>query len=209
MVQRNISLIYKNIWIYRLIMNFLYMGRYSKRFKDVINYINLEEGGTVVELCFGDIYIAKYCHENKINWVGYDFNQSFIQNAKQNNFDAHYVDLLDSSSFFTDFHSINKVDMVIMMGSLYHFHNEIKPLIHKIMTYCDKFLISEPISSFSRILGPIGWLAKRSANIGHGNETFRYDEKTLLGELGKICKDRYKLTTLEIKGDLICRIEWK
>ncbi len=155
------------------------------------------------------IYIAKYCHENKINWVGYDFNQSFIQSAKQSNFDAHYINLLDDSSFITAFHSINKVDMVIMMGSLYHFHNKIKPLIHKIMTFCEKFLISEPISSLSRISGPIGWMAKRSANIGHGSEVFRYDKNVLIEELGKLCKDRYKLTILEINRDLICQIEWK
>ncbi|MBT4731643.1 class I SAM-dependent methyltransferase [Candidatus Woesearchaeota archaeon] len=207
--KNNISLIYRKVWLYRLIMNLLYKGGYNRRFDVVIKYIDLEKGDKVAEFCFGDTHIAKYCYKNGVDWVGYDFNPNFIRYAKQNAFNAYFIDLLNPSSFSQIIYSNDRVDVAIMMGSLYHFHDNIGQLIHQIMAYCNKFVISEPVGSLSNLSGPIGWLAKRSANAGHGNEAFRYDTNTLLLELEGLCRERYKLTILEVKRDLICQIEWK
>ncbi|MBT5400088.1 hypothetical protein HOL24_06060 [bacterium] len=203
------SLIYKNIWIYRLVMNFLYYGRYKKRFNDVIKYISLDEGSRVIEYCFGDLYIANYCFSNKISWVGYDINRSFIQNAKKNGFSAYFLNLLNQSSFSKIIDTNEKFNMAIIMGSLYHFHDNIENLINQIMSHCEKLLISEPISSLSNISGPVGWMAQKSANVGHGDEVFRYDKNTLIRDLERLCEKHYKLTVFKIEKDLICQIEWK
>ena len=38
-----------------------------------------------------------------------------------------------------------KTDLIIMISSLYHFHDIMENLIHHIMKYCDSFIISEPV----------------------------------------------------------------
>ena len=38
-------------------MNVLYLGRYRQRFKDITNELGPRDNN-IIELCFGDIYIA-------------------------------------------------------------------------------------------------------------------------------------------------------
>jgi len=96
--KNNISLIYRKVWLYRIIMNLLYKGGYNRRFDVVIKYIDLKKGDKVAEFCFGDIHIAKYCYKNGVDWVGYDFNPNFIRYARQNAFNAYLIDLLNPSA---------------------------------------------------------------------------------------------------------------
>ena len=68
------SFVYCHIFVYRLILNILFLGCYKLRFKKVIAMIDSRLEKKVVELCFGDIYIAKWCKCNEVDYVGFDIN---------------------------------------------------------------------------------------------------------------------------------------
>src|SRR3989344_2200070 len=91
-VHRCMSFIYKSIQIYRLVMGILYHGDYTGRFTRLMDLIHPGDK-TIVELCFGDIYIAEFCRNNDKKWIGYDLNPSFVQHARRQGFNAIQADV--------------------------------------------------------------------------------------------------------------------
>lgn len=174
-MKKTVSLVYKNIYIYRLIMNFLYGMKYKKRFENIISLINNEEKD-IVELCFGDTFIAKYAKENNKNWKGFDINDSFVSYAIAEGFDATNKNIL--------LDSIPKSDVCIMAGSLYHFIDNIEFVLGKMLKSSKKVIISEPIKNLSNNKY-IGFFAKKSANAGNGEEEFRFTEISFLNILNQ------------------------
>lgn len=174
------SLVYKNIYIYRILLNIIYQGRYKSRFSAITPL--LQGSHSVTELCFGDIHIAKFCNENHINWIGYDLNNSFVKFAQKHGYAALYSDILKLES-------LPKSDIVLVQGSLYHFHQDIEALFSLIFASTNTLIISEPIKNLSSSKGLIGILARRSANTGKGEEPFRYTEATIIKMLDSIKRD--------------------
>ena len=165
------SIVYRNIHVYRLILNLVYAGKYRSRFDDVATALVGHKH--VLELCFGDTYVANHCRDNGIKWTGYDLNESFVQSACEDGFDAYRTDILGESPFPQN-------DLTVIQGSLYHFHDLIDVLFDKVFHSTHELLVSEPVRNLSSGPGVIGWLARRSANAGKGHEQFRYNEQTLL-----------------------------
>ena len=167
------SLVYRNIPFYRAVMNLLYQGKYKQRFHYITKFI---EGQRVVELCFGDIYIADFCKSKNINWIGYDVNERFLSYAKKLGFDARFADLKKLTA-------LPEADTCIMAGSLYHFHEDLESIIQKMFDASDKIIISEPVLNLSSSKGIIGFIAKRSATVGDKKENFRFDKSSFLSML--------------------------
>lgn len=165
------SLVYKNIYLYRSILNVIYLGLYRSRFKK-ITYL-LKGTDSVVDLCFGDIYIAKYCKKHNINWIGYDLNPSFVDYAIKKGYNACCKDILSIDSF-------PKCSVCIIQGSLYHFNSNLNELFTLIFNSTNRIIISEPIRNLSSEDGLIGQIAKKSANVGKGNEVFRFTKETFI-----------------------------
>ena len=89
---------------------------------------------------------------------------------------------------------IPMADVVIMMGSLYHFHDILDELVNNVMMSSPRFIISEPIKNLSSRDDIIGYIARNSANAGHGEEIFRFNQKTLIEKLEKISNGRYDIS---------------
>ena len=197
------SLIYKNIHFYRFLMNILYAGNYKKRFSKIIDVIEQEAPKSVLELCFGDTFIAAYCSKKNIVWTGIDINEHFVERATKKGFKAICSDILLPGSFGTN-------DLCLISGSLYHFNPSQRiDLFQKMLSASKKIIICEPIRNLSDQKGLIGFIARRSANAGKGNEHFRYNEQSLqavLHELGKILGFTHKVVGV-IKKDIIIVIE--
>jgi len=199
------SLIYSNIWVYRFVMNVLYLGGYSARFKDLISCAKFKSNNDeqILELCFGDIYIARWAQRAGIKYTGIDVNEVFVLYAASQGIDARQEDL----------HKISKLpdtSVTVMMGSLYHFHNDLKAFVDKIMASSPRFIISEPVRNLSSHKGFIGWIARRSTKAGRGNESFRYDELVLIDSLARVCGERYTIQVLKRgKKDIIIELKWK
>jgi hypothetical protein len=171
-VKNNISLIYRNIWIYRLVMNMLYFGRYRQRFADIADELGAKDH-TVVELCFGDIYIAKHCKENGRHWVGYDINDVFVNYALEQGYKAVGTDILSLES-------LPKADVLIFAGSLYHFYENMHK-IWQLMTSCStKIILSEPIKNITSINNFLGKIGARASTVRNGAEAFRFNRHSLI-----------------------------
>ena len=176
-MSEEVSIIYKNIFIYRSVMNLIYGGNYNKRFKKIIGLIDQEKVSSVTELCFGDTIIANYCKEKNILWNGIDINGIFVDRAKKQGYNAICNDIVKVAAFA-------KSDICIISGSLYHFnHDERLQLFKKMFSASDKVIISEPIKNLSDNKGIIGYIARRSANAGAGNEVFRFNQQSLIAML--------------------------
>jgi len=180
-------------------MNLLYFGKYKYRFRHIYKYIN--NTTSILELCFGDVYTASFCKKNNINWIGIDIYKNFVEKAKKMGYNAIEKNINEISVF-------PKSQLCLIMGSLYHFNYNLSLLLEKILASSNKIIISEPIINLSNKKGIIGFLAKKSANAGNGNENYRYTETTLLDELNKF-KDKlsYSFNVLErYNKDIIIEI---
>lgn len=164
------SIVYSNIHLYRVVLNLLYAGTYRSRFEDVTRHLSGRV--SVLELCFGDIWVAKYCRERGIAWTGFDINESFVRSACKKGYNAFCTDV-------SSMDALPKNDITVIQGSLYHFHEEMSSLLAKIFASTDALLVSEPVRNISSSGGAIGWLARRSADAGKGHEHFRYDADSL------------------------------
>ncbi len=152
-------------------MNMLYTSGYKKRFDGIIRILKEYKPKQVLELCFGDVLIAEFCKSNAIEWHGFDSNAYFVRQAKLKGFNADGVDLLSIAK-------LPEADICIMIGSLYHFHEDIHNTLDKILKSSTKIIISEPIKNLSDQKNFIGWFARKSANAGKGDEQFRYNENS-------------------------------
>ena len=171
------SFVYRNIFIYRFVMNILYLGKYKSRFNRVIQHIKAYPTGIrVLELCFGDIYLAEFCKATGYSWTGLDINTDFVNTAKKRGFDARQADLKLAKQ-------LPEADVCVMMGSLYHFHSQVDLLLSMMFQASQTVVLSEPVSNLSSRKNWIGLLARRAANAGNGHEVFRYNKRSFLDML--------------------------
>ena len=166
------SLVYYNIFTYRLVMQVLYRGTYRTRFRRIINVMG-RDVRSVCDLCFGDTYIAQWCRTHGVQWTGVEINHYFCERARRQGFTVREGDL-----FAID---LPHVDVVVMAAALYHFHNDLSALFDRVFSRSPRFIISEPVRNVSR--GRLGAWAKYVANPGTGDATFRYDEDSLRAAL--------------------------
>jgi hypothetical protein len=165
------SFIYRHILLYRIIMNLLYLGKYKKRFGDIIALFEKEDR-IIVELCFGDIYIASHCRKTGKAWTGYDMNKSFVAHATNKGFSAEAVDVITMES-------LPPADVCIMAGSLYHFHDFMDKLFLLMLASTRKIIISEPVKNITSSHGMAGKIAACLSNAGKGREQFRFNHESL------------------------------
>lgn len=184
-------------------MQLLYLGRYKHRFAVVIDQLKaIPPGSQILELCFGDIYIAEYCKSMALSWRGFDINGLFVRAARRKGFDAGIADLDNLASF-------PEADVIIMMGSLYHFHPDEGAMLEKMFRSAHTVIISEPVSNLSTAGGLIGYIAKRAANAGKGNEVYRFQTSTFMAFLEeKRHQIGYRITSVNHLGkDIIVKLE--
>jgi hypothetical protein len=175
------SLMYKNIPLYRITMNLLYGGKYKERFNRITQLID-EKDVRVMELCFGDTILAQYCRNNRKKWMGMDFNEGFVANARKKGFNAVRADLLDMTA-------LPKSDICVMAGSLYHFAGYFDKIVSLMLDAAEKVIICEPTTNLAHRKGWVGWLARQFSNAGKGNENFRFTQESFLRLLDRLKKE--------------------
>ncbi len=193
-MDKKISLVYKNIYLYRIVMNILYGMKYKKRFDDIVDLLN-ENDENIIELCFGDIYIAEYAKKSNKKWIGLDINDEFILYATKEGYNAIKKDII------TD--ALPKGDVCIMAGSLYHFIDNIELVLKKMLGSSNKIIISEPVKNLSNNKY-IGFLAQKSADAGNGNEAFRFTENSFIKTLEKYKENlHFEYETIKKTRDIL------
>jgi len=180
-------------------MNVLYCGKYTRRFKDIFAALDGDDR-SVLELCFGDIYLAEMCTKTQRSWAGFDVNASFVSFAVSKGYDARAADLFSIGS-------LPQADVCVISGSLYHFHSGIDALMDLMFASANKIIISEPILNITSMPGVFGAFAARLSNVGKGNEDFRYTRNTFFNMLD-LQRKRLNFTYAVIseRKDLVVRI---
>jgi hypothetical protein len=152
-------------------MNILYRGRYRGRFEQLFQELD-GRGPSVCELCFGDLYVARWCRARGLDWIGVDVNRGFCRRARRAGFRVIEGDVLEVD--------LPEADVYVMAGSLYHFHDRLDDLFDAVFRRTSQFVLSEPVRNLADLGGPIGRLARESANPGSKPAPVRYDKQTLL-----------------------------
>lgn len=198
---KSISIIYRNIFIYRLSMNLLYAFHYKNRFRQIISMIKPSDK-RVLELCFGDIYIADFCRKTGRTWTGYDLNGGFVKYARSKGFEAREADI-------SQLKELPKCDVCLMAGSLYHFSGALPALFKKIGRSSKRFILSEPVKNLTNAGGFLHWISNLLTNAGKGTENFRYNEKSLIKALEMERKaSGFKYRIIPKGRDMLAEILW-
>ena len=202
MIRKSNGIIYKNIWLYRLVMNILYKGKYQTRFTEVAKLIP-PDARSVNEFCFGDILLAEFCKKNKMEWKGYDRSKYFVKRALRHGYnafigDAQYLEKISTS------------DVSVMIGSLYHFHFGLEKMLKKMLILSPTVILSEPVINLSSQKSIIASIAHFLTNAGNGNESFRFTENSLLSFLEKYQHEiGYTFEVVSVKRDMLILINRK
>ena len=182
------SLIYRHVLIYRIVLNVLYAGRYKQRFDRLLALLDPSRDKTVVELCFGDIYIAQWCKERGVEYMGMDVNPHFVEWARARGHNVVVADLRKRPPLLAS-------DVVVISGSLYHFHDMLDEFIHWIMASSRRLIIAEPIRNWASRKDMWGRIAGNLANAGAGPENFRYNERSLRDALAQVSDRKYLMSS--------------
>ncbi len=153
-------------------MNLLYLGKYRQRFTDIIHVLTPKDR-SVVELCFGDIFIAEYCKESARRWAGYDINDAFVDHAVQRGHNAVCADILSLER-------LPAADVLIFAGSLYHFNKNMHKIWQLMTASAAKIILSEPIKNITSIKNFAGKIGARATAVRDGAEAFRFDRGSLI-----------------------------
>ena len=168
-----------------MIMSVLYLGRYRRRFQDII-HIMAPEDHRIIELCFGDIYIAEYCKKSFRQWTGYDINEVFVNYALKRGHHAIHADILSLKK-------LPRADVLIFAGSLYHFNENLHHL-WQLMTSCaSRIILSEPVRNITSAKNFIGKIGARASAVRNGAETFRFEHDSLI-EMLNYSQETYNFT---------------
>lgn len=175
---RKATFIYSNLLIYRTVIRLLYGRNTSDRYLNVFKIVQELDANSIVELCFGDTKVATLSECNQISWKGIDISTAFVQKAIYNGFDAYQLDL-------TKNFNLPPSDLVLIQGSLYHFHDKLNRFLLSATAHTGYLLISEPTTNlldstknplFKKLVGRL-----TSSHLDEQN--FRYTSDSLKTEL--------------------------
>ena len=160
-------------------------GSYFNEFDIAFNLLP-KKTKSVIELCFGDICIAKSCRENNISWTGHDISSYFVNNAKKKKYNASLVDL----------HKVSlkgKYDVAIISRSLYQFKSDLTYIMASILDVSSSIIICESIKSLSNSRN---YLVRKFANkITHSGDKehfFRYTKDSIEKDI-KFIAEKFNL----------------
>ena len=131
------------------------------------------EDRRIIELCFGDIYIAEYCNKSFRQWTGYNINEVFVNYALKRGHHAVQADILSMEK-------LPQANVLIFAGSLYHFNENLHQL-WQLMTSCaPKIILSEPIKNITSAKNFIGKIGARASAVRNGAEALRFERDSLI-----------------------------
>ena len=166
-------------------MYFYTYGNYFRDYEFIFSLIP-SNSKKVIELCFGDIYLANICKENQIDWIGYDMSNFFVENAKKRNFNAIRANLYNSNIDMT-------CDAIIISRSLYHFKDVLESFFEKLLKCSKNIIICESLNSFGNSKNKFfRMIAHYLTRSGNSNHVYRYNEISISKDIDYLC-NKYKL----------------
>lgn len=181
------SLVYRNAFLYELIMRGLYGRHYLARFQAIAQLI--PPAASVLDLCCGPgTLYTRHLRAKQVQYTGLDYNARFIarinrlgaaghgqgQGQGQGLAQGQVCDIARLDSF-------PPADYIIMQASLYHFLPDVRPLLTRMEHAARRaVIVAEPIRNLAT--GSNRWLAtlaQRQTNAGLGAPPTRFTEAML------------------------------
>jgi hypothetical protein len=169
------SLTYWHPVVYEMLMRVLFRENYNNRYVAISGLI--EENVSVVDVCCGDCMIYNFLKNKGVDYLGLDFNDTFVRWAGRRNIDARLFDILKDE--------LPSADYVLMQAGLYQFAPDYEEVLGRLYRAARKYLIvSEPVVNYagsdSRIMSILALLLN---NPGDGIKKYRFNQEELRSAL--------------------------
>ncbi|HEY2101736.1 MAG TPA: class I SAM-dependent methyltransferase [Chthoniobacterales bacterium] len=166
------KLIYRNPFLYELIMRLLYGRHYQSRSQVIADLI--EPGSSVVDLCCGaGLLYHRYLRRKNVAYTGLDVSHFFVDALKKQGVRAMEWDLQSAAA-------LPQADYVTMQSSLCYFLPDPRPVIDRMLNAAMKrVIIAEPIRNLSTSKLPlVASVAVKLSGPGGGHSQ-RFNEQSL------------------------------
>jgi SAM-dependent methyltransferase len=169
---RSPGLIYRSAALYEAVMRLLYGRHYAARQRVIAALI--PAGSSVLELCCGPgTLYRRYLAGKRVRYLGLDINDGFVRRVRRSGADAQQWDVRAPDP-------LPPADYVLMQASLYHFMDDPRPLIERMLATARlRVILAEPVHNVAKQAGPMGAVAARLTDPGTGPQPNRYDEASL------------------------------
>ncbi len=167
-------------------MRVLYGRHYGARQRAIAALI--PEDSTVLELCCGPgtLYRRRLAGK-RVQYLGLDINEGFLRRVRRSGAEAREWDVRSPDA-------LPPADYVLMQASLYHFMDDPRPLIRRMVAAARReVILAEPVHNVAKQQGPLGAIAARLTDPGTGPQPDRYDEPSLdrvLEPFASLVRDR-------------------
>jgi len=143
---------------------------YNDRYQAINNVI--DNNSSVVDVCCGDSMLYTFLKCKNIDYLGLDFNTTFIKFSKKRGINVRKFDI------YKDEIPVN--DYVVIQGSLYQFIPNQHQILKKLYEAADKYLIiSEPIRNYAQSKNKlVSCISKLINNPGDGTKVHRFTLQT-------------------------------
>ena len=150
----------------------MFREHYTQRYKAISNLI--ESNSSVLDVCCGDSKLYSFLERKQIDYLGLDFNPTFIKVSKRRGIQARMFDLYDDD--------LPKADFVVIQASLYQFIPDHNIILQKLFNAAKRYLIiAEPIKNYAqskwKVVSLLGKLLNNPA--GDGMKMHRFNLITL------------------------------
>jgi len=178
--------VYRSAALYEAVMRVLYGRHYGARQRAIAALI--PEDSTVLELCCGPgtLYRRRLAGK-RVQYRGLDINQGFLRRVRRSGAEAREWDVRSPDA-------LPPADYVLMQASLYHFMDDPRPLIRRMVAAARReVILAEPVHNVAKQPGPLGAIAARLTDPGTGPQPDRYDEPSLdrvLEPFASLVRDR-------------------
>jgi SAM-dependent methyltransferase len=164
--------VYRSAALYETVMRVLYGRHYGARQRAVAALI--PEDSSVLELCCGPgTLYRRHLARKRVRYLGLDINAGFLRRVRRSGADAREWDVRSPDP-------LPPADYVLMQASLYHFMDDPRPLIERMLAAAGRqVILAEPVHNVAKQAGPVGAVAARLTDPGTGPQPDRYDESSL------------------------------
>lgn len=186
------SAIYSYPWLYRWAMRLRFGAHYRPRLEAVAREIPY--GASVVDLCCGDSAIyEKYLRKRRVDYAGIDINEKMISGLRKKGIDARVDDIRTFQP--------PEADVVICLGALLHFPENVDAVIERAKAAAKKVVILEPVRYAPFFFWPpIFNFAARACDFGEGPVRFRFTAHDLMERWRRHGVSRIETVGGEIMG---------
>jgi SAM-dependent methyltransferase len=167
------SLVYRNSFVYELIIRVLYGRHHEARYRAIADLIPARS--SVLDLCCGPgVLHDRYLRHLGVEYTGLDISPSFIERVNRQGGRGYVWDLLGDRP-------LPSADSVIMQASLYQFLPDAAPVVRRMLQAArEQVVIAEPIRNLSTSRIPLlAALARRLTDAGCGVRPGRFTEQSL------------------------------